>query len=67
LFHWLNVTPIAETSAALRSVLDRLATAQLRLPPAKIHRASELSSALAQAESSDHDGKPLIDMTTLGA
>lgn len=67
LFHWLNVTPIAETSAALRSVLDRLATGQLRLPPAKIYRASELSTALAQAESSDRDGKPLIDMTTLGA
>jgi hypothetical protein len=26
-----------------------------------------LSTALAQAESSDRDGKPLIDMTTLGA
>ncbi len=33
LFHWLNITPVAETSAALRSVLDRLATGQLRLPP----------------------------------
>ena len=67
LFHWLDVTPIAETSAALRSILDRLATGQLQLPPAKVHRASELLTALAQAESSDHAGKQLIDMTTLGA
>ena len=67
LFHWLNLTPIAETSAALRSVLDRLATGQLQLPPAKVYRASELPTALAQAESSDRDGKPLIDMATLGA
>ena len=67
LFRWLNVMPIAETSAALRSVLDRLATGQLRLPPAKIYGASELSTALAQAESSDREGKPVIDMTTLGA
>ncbi len=66
LFHWLDVTPIAETSAALRRVLDRLATGQLQLPPAKIYRASELSTALAQAEASDRDGKPLIAMTTLG-
>jgi NADPH:quinone reductase-like Zn-dependent oxidoreductase len=67
LFHWLNITPITETSAALRSVLDRLATGQLWLPPAKIHQASAFSAALAQAESYDRDGKPLIDMTTLGA
>ncbi len=67
LFRWLNLTPIAQTSAALRSVLDRLATGQLRLPLAKIYRAGELSTALAQAEASDRDGKPLIDMTTLGA
>ncbi|HEY0206787.1 MAG TPA: zinc-dependent alcohol dehydrogenase family protein [Acetobacteraceae bacterium] len=67
LFHWLDVTPIAETSAALRSILDRLATGQLLLPPAKTHRARELSAALAQAEASDREGKPLMDMTTLGA
>ncbi len=67
LFHWLDVTPLAQTAAALRSVLDRLATGQLRLPPAKIYRASEFPTALAQAESPDRDGKPLIDMTTLGA
>jgi len=63
LFRWLNLTLIAEVSAALRSVLDRLATGQLRLPPAKVYRPSEVSTALAQAESSDRDGKPLIDMT----
>ena len=67
LFRWLNVTPLAEASAVLRSVLDRLATGQLRLPPAKIYRAKGLSTALAQAESSDRNGKPLIDMTTLEA
>ncbi len=66
LFHWLNVTPLAQTSAALRSVLDRMATGQLRLPPARVYPASEFPTALAQAESPDRDGKPLIDMTTLG-
>ncbi len=65
LFHWLDVTPVAETSAALRSVLDRLATGQFRLPIAKVYSASDLSVALAKAEASDRDGKPLIDMTTL--
>ncbi len=63
LFHWLNLTPIVETSAALRSVLDRLVAGQLRLPPAKVYRPGEVSTALAQAEASDCDGKPLIDMT----
>lgn len=67
LFRWLNLTPIAETSAAMRTILDRLATGELRLPPAKIYRTNELLTALAQAESSDRDGKPLIGMTTLSA
>ena len=66
LFRWLDLAPIAESSAVLRSVLDRLATGRLKLPPAKVYRASNLSTALLQAEASDREGKPLIDMATLG-
>ena len=67
LFHWLEVTPIADTSAALRGVLHRLSTRQLQLPPATTYHASDLSTALAEAESFNRDGKPLIDMTTLSS
>ena len=65
LFRWLDLTPVVESSAVLRNVLDRLATGRLTLPPAKVYRVGDLSTALNQAESSDREGKPLIDMATL--
>jgi NADPH:quinone reductase-like Zn-dependent oxidoreductase len=61
LFRWLEVTPLAKCTAVLRNVLERMAKRSLRLPPAKRHRIENVADALADAEDSVREAKPLRD------
>jgi hypothetical protein len=61
LFRWLEVTPLAECTAVLSNVLERMANRSLRLPPAKRHRIESVATALAYAEGSGREAKPLLD------
>jgi NADPH:quinone reductase-like Zn-dependent oxidoreductase len=61
LFRWLEVTPLAECMAVLCNVLERMANRSLRLPPAKRHRIENVAVALADAEGSGREAKPLLN------
>jgi NADPH:quinone reductase-like Zn-dependent oxidoreductase len=63
--HWLSVTPLSETRATLELVLRRLSSHKLRLPAAVRHPLSALETALREAESTQRQGKPLLDFTTV--
>jgi NADPH:quinone reductase-like Zn-dependent oxidoreductase len=63
--HWLAVTPLNETRAALELVLRQLSSRELRLPAAVRHPLSSLETALHEAESTQREGKPLLDFTTV--
>jgi hypothetical protein len=65
LMHWLAVTPLSETRAALELVLRLLSSRELRLPAAVRRPLSSLETALREAESSQREGKPLLDFTTV--
>jgi hypothetical protein len=49
----------------VKTVLDRLASGALRLPPATLHHPSQIRAALRDAEASARDGKPLLDFTRI--
>src|SRR5260370_12418067 len=49
LLHWLDVTPLAENGALFAKVLDRLASAALRLPPPKQYSPHDRPPALPVA------------------
>jgi NADPH:quinone reductase-like Zn-dependent oxidoreductase len=61
LFHWLEITPLADCAKVLAIVLNRLASGDFNLPPAKRHRLEELGGALKDAEDTGRQGKPLLD------
>jgi NADPH:quinone reductase-like Zn-dependent oxidoreductase len=57
LFHWLDTRPLSECVQAVKTVLDRLASGTLRLPPATRHHPSQIGAALRDAEATARDGK----------
>ncbi len=61
LFHWLDVTPLPDCVSTVGTVLDRMASGALRLPSAARYRPSQIKTALAEAEASAREGKPLLD------
>ncbi|WP_213767454.1 zinc-binding dehydrogenase [Caballeronia sp. dw_19] len=63
LFHWMAGLPLDESREAVETVLSYLASGALRLPLAKRYPISMIGDALASAESSGRDGKPLLDFT----
>src|SRR3989454_6406743 len=64
LLHCLEVTPLAECGAIFATVLDRLASGALRLPPAKRHRPQNIADALRDADGAPREGKPFLDLSS---
>jgi len=62
LLHWLEVTPLAESSAIFAKVVDRLASGSLRLPRAKRYRPQNIANALRDADGAPRQGKLLLDL-----
>jgi NADPH:quinone reductase-like Zn-dependent oxidoreductase len=60
LFHWLEVTPLADCVSVVQRVLERLASGALKVPPAAIYQPSQIKDALREAEASARVGKPLL-------
>jgi NADPH2:quinone reductase len=63
--HWFDTRPLSECVQTVKTVLDRLASGALRLPPATRHNPSQIGAALRDAEASARDGKPLLDFTRI--
>ncbi|HEY4050963.1 MAG TPA: zinc-dependent alcohol dehydrogenase family protein [Acidobacteriaceae bacterium] len=63
--HWFDTRPLSECVQTVKTVLDRLASSALRLPPATRHHPSQIDVALRDAEASARDGKPLLDFTRI--
>jgi hypothetical protein len=63
--HWFDTTPLSECVQTVKTVLDRLASGALRLPPATRHHPSQIGAALRDAEAPARDGKPLLDFTRI--
>lgn len=64
LLHWFEVRPLAECRAICATVLDRLASGALCLPPAKRHRPKNITDALRDADGALRKSKPLLDLSS---
>jgi hypothetical protein len=67
-FHWLEVTPLADCVSVVQSVLERLASGALKLPPAAIYQPSQIKDALRGIpESSSAGGRSSIARARVAA
>ncbi|MDT7657744.1 MAG: hypothetical protein QOF38_2459 [Pseudonocardiales bacterium] len=63
LFHWLETTPLAESVNVVSTVLDRLNSGALRLPPAVRYKPSDIATAVADADGgSSTANKPVLNV-----
>jgi NADPH:quinone reductase-like Zn-dependent oxidoreductase len=63
IFHWMAERPLDESRETIETVLNHLASGALRLLSAKRYPISMIGDALASAEASGREGKPLLDFT----